>query len=328
MNNISRVKSAQTRAKKLIKQYEDLGWEIKTSVKSRAYMELPNRLSDKQAQALVDNLSAETIRVTRKMTQNVRIHETEPITKGNYRSGAKIFDVVKMQEPTTRSKDISFDERNIVPKTMEQIRFVLENAPNRQVAEKIERRLWAIELRGGKIFETEDIKKRQSDVLGSIISESALKESVKKAESQGYPATQALTTLYEDLVGEYGQDERGLAARQMEQFKNTLETVGYDYSTDPVERATIADVLYWMIENASVWDAYRKQFKLKKIFHQTYDSDSVLSDVTEVLVDNPQYKMKILQKLIELMSRGTQPEELLENLEAYVEELEDAANRE
>lgn len=322
MNKLqSRVKAAQTRAKKIIEQQNKLGWEVKQSIIDRANMEIPKRLTPAKAQAIIDNLSADTIRVTRTMKQRVTLEETNPIVSGNYKSGAKIYDVIHMDAPTIRKKDIEFTERDVVRKVMGQIKFIMNNAPNRDVSQQIENRLNAIELHGSRIFNTNDTQVRRAGLLQSIESEKAIRESVKKAEKAGYPATQALTTLYEDLVAEYGVDERGLAARQLRQFNTVLESVGREYSTDPEERQTAADVLRWLIENDAVWQSYRKQFKLKKVFREVYDSNSLLTDVSDVLVDHPKYKIKILEKLIELMSTGTAPWDILDQLEEYVEVL-------
>lgn len=317
----ARVKAAQTRAKKIIEKKNKLGWEVKQSIIDRANMEIPKRLTPAKAQAIIDNLSVQTINVTSKIKQRVTLEETKPIVSGNYKSGAKIYDVIHMEAPTIRQKDVEFSERDAVKRVMGQIKFVMNNAPNRDVSQKIENRLNAIELHGSKIFNTNDTKTRRAALLQSIESEKALRESVKKAEKSGYPATLALTTLYEDLVSEYGVDERGLAARQMRQFEDVLESVGYEYSTDPGERKTASDVLRWLIENDDVWQSYRRQFKLKKIQKQVYDSSSLLTDVSDVMVEHPAYKMKILEKLIELMSAGTEPWNILDKLEEYLEEL-------
>lgn len=326
MTNYAKVKAAQTRAKKLIDKQNKLGWEVKQSVIDRANMEVPKNINARKAQAIIDNLSAETIRVTRTMKQRVVKEETTPIVSGNYKSGAKIYDVIHMDAPTVKRQDVEFTDRNVVRKVMGQIEFVLNNAPNRDVAQQIEQRLWGIELHGSQIFDTNDTNARRSAVIQHIISEKAIRESVKKAEASGYPATQALTTLYGDLVGEYGTDERGLAARQMRQFQSILESVGKEYSTDPGERQTAADVLRWLIENDGIWQSYRKQFKLKKVFKEVYDSNSLLTDVSDVLVDHPAYKMQVLNKLIELMSAGTAPWDILDKLEEFVEELADDQN--
>lgn len=322
MSNVGKVKAAQTRAKKLIEQYEMLGWEVKPSVKARAYMDVPKNITAKKAQAIIDNLSKQTINVTKKMTTPIIKSETEPIVSSTRKSGARIYDVVHMNAPEERRTEQAFNERTLVKQVMNQIRFVMENAPSRDVSQKIENRLWGIELRGSQIFNTNDQNARRAALLNSIISEDAISKSVKAAEKSGYPASQALTTLYQDLVEEYGTNERGLAARQMKQFYSVLESVGREYSTDPGERNIAADVLAWLIENASVWDGYRTQFKLKKIYHQTYDSNSLLTDVSDVLVDHPQYKMLMLEKLIDLMKSGTAPWDILDSLEKFAEELE------
>lgn len=326
MKNEARVKAAQTRAKKLIEQYENLGWEIPNRIKERADMTIPSHLSDRQAQAIIDGLSAETIRVTRQMSRNVVISDTEPIVSGHYKSGAKIFDVLHMDDPSETVKEESFTERNAVKKTMDQIHFVMTQAPNRDAADKIYQKLWSIELHGSKIFNKTDRKEITSNVEQSIISSKAIEESVKNAEKSGFPATQALQSLYADLLEEYGKDERGLAARQMKQFESVLESVGMEYSTDPHERQTASDVLRWLIENDNVWQSYRKQFKLKKIYRETYDSNSLLVDVSDVLVDHPKYRMMILNKLVEFMNAGIEPWNILDRLEEYIKELQYAEN--
>lgn len=323
MTNYGRVRAAQKRAKKLIDKYEALSWEVKPSVKARVEMDIPKNISAKKAQALIDNMSAQTIRTTMAIKTRTVMEETTPIEKGSYKSGAKIYDVVRMDEPETITKENVFNERNVVNQVMKQIRFVMENAPSRDVAQRIEDRLNAIELHGSQIFNTDDMMKRRAALLDSITSEKAILKSVKKAEQSGYPASLALTTLYEDLVEEYGTSERGLAARQLRQFQKVLDNVGHSYSSDENERNIAANVLRWLIENAHVWDNYRRKFKLKGIQRQIYDSNSLLTDVSDAIVDYPEYRMKILNYLTELMSKGTEPWDILDKIEEYVEELKD-----
>lgn len=323
MTNRSRVKAAQTRAKSLIEKYNKLGWEIKPSIIERANAEVPKNISARKAQAMIDNLSASTIRTTMTMKSRLTIEETTPIEKGNYKSGAKIYDVIHMDAPTIRRKDVEFTPRNIVDKVMGEIEFIMKNAPNKDVAAAIENRLWAIELHSDKkIFDTEDKNMRIANLLPSIKGKKSIESAVKKAEESGYPATQALTTLYEDLVGEYGINERGLAARQMRQFENVKEIVGVRYSPGNIkEQIVIADVLTWLIENDSIWNEYRREFKLKKVGTVSYDSDSLLNDVSDAIVDNPKYRIEILQYLIELMGKKTNPSDILSKIDEYVKKL-------
>lgn len=322
MTNQARVKAAQTRAKSLIEKYNKLGWEIKPSIIARANAEVPKNISATKAQAMIDNLSASTIRTTMTMKQRLTIEETTPIEKGNYKSGAKIYDVIHMEAPTVRRKDETVTTRNVVDKVMGEIEFIMNNAPNKEVAKTIENRLWAIELHAGKnVFDTEDKDMRIKNLLGELKGKKSIETAVKKAEASGYPATQALTTLYEDLVGEYGVNEKGLAARQMRQFAAIKENVGFQYSTDPEEQKVAADVLGWLLENDTIWQSYRTKFRLKKVFRQTYDSKSLLNDVSDAIVDHPKYRIEILNYLIDLMRQNTDPWDIVDRIDKYVREL-------
>lgn len=321
----AQVLAAQTRAKKIINKYQDLGWTIKQSIIDRANMDIPKNISAKKARALIDNLSISTIRTTREINHRLVVEETTPIMSGERKSGAKVFDVIHMDAPKTIMKDVSFNERTAVDKALKQIRFVLNESPNRDVAQDIENKLYAIELHSGrKIFTTNDQTARRAAILSFMVNDNEIKKAVREAEESGYPATLALTSLYQGLAEEFGTNERGLAARQMRQFQQVLESVGRDYSTDPEERKVAADVLRWLIENDNLWQSYRKRFKLKKIYKQIYDSNSLLVDVSDVMVDHPEYRIKILEKLVDLMKRNVDPSEILQQLEDYVEELNDA----
>lgn len=328
MKAYSRVKAAQKRALNLIEKLEEKFWTVPESIKERATREIPKNIKPNKAQAIIDNLSASTIRLLSTMDTYAVIHETEPITKGAYKSGQKIFDVIKMKKPEEKRQVLSFNARDIVRRTMKQIRFVMEEAPSRDVSAKIENRLWAIELHGKPIFTTNDQSARRAALLQSIISERAVEESVKAAEKSGYSAYLGLVTLYRDLVEEYGTNERGLAARQMKQFDKVLEDVGYYFSTDPAERQVAADVLHWLIEHSDVWDRYRQEYKLKGIYKQTYDSHSLLVEVSQALIDYPEYRLKILEYLIQLMEQGVDAWDILDRIEDYVEELASKANLE
>lgn len=321
MTNASKVRAAQTRAKKLIEKQNKLGWEVKQSIIDRSNMEIPNNISAKKAQAIIDNLSAQTIKTLRTMKDVVFMEETTPIVTGEYKSGAKKYDVIHMDEPNVIKKEIEISDRTLASKVLEQIKFVMNNAPNANVAEEIETKLWQIELHGSKIFEEENREKRRAALVENLPNEKELKASLKKAEESGFRASEALMSLYHDLVTAFGTTEKGIAAYRMRQFQQALESVGAEYSSDPEERQHAADVLHWLIENDALWQSYRKQFKLKKIYHQTYDSNDLLNDVSDSIVDNPKYKIQILQYLVHLMSIGTSPWDILDKIDQYVEEL-------
>lgn len=318
MKAISRIKAAQTRAKKTIEQYEALGYTIPEHTKNLANT---NTYNLKKADAIVDSLSKETIRVLAKIQQNITMYESEPITTGHYKSGAKQFKTQGMPDPTAVTKTVDFTRDNAADMILREIKFIMKNAPSKSAAEDIVDWLNPLKYFGGKVFKETDEDKVIENLLDNLETKTNLNKAISIAEAQGYPAVQRLAAAYQDLTSTYGTTEKNLAARQVRIYKDMLDTLAVNYSDEYIAQDSMKKVVDFMIEHSDIWTYYRQQFKLKKKFGGIPDSNGVFTTIADVVTDNREHMMEILDYSLDLMIRMEDPGKLQDMVEEYGKQL-------
>lgn len=327
MKAYSRVKAAQTRAKKTIEEQQKLGWNVSERTLQRVNMEVPRNISAKKAQAIIDNLSKQTIKLTRTKSRDILTYESDPIVTGHYKSGAKQFKTSGMPTPKEIKTRETFSESSALNSLLNEIDFVMKNAPSPTIAKSIVKDLGTLKHLGLDMFK--EGKNAETDVLGSLKSRQQILKSIKGMDERKRSfIADKFISVYKDLTAEYGKNERGLAGRQVGIYQNMLSNIGTSYSFfNPKSSATIQRVVDFMIDNSKVWNKYRDEFRLRAKFGGAPDSNGVFSTITDFVMDDEERTMDILNYSLDLMEKDTPPSQLEDEIGkriAYWNDLEDA----
>lgn len=322
---IAKVEKAQEKARELIDNYQRLGWDVKESIIDRANRRVPWNITEKQAEAMIDNLSPSTIKILRTMKTNLKWEEynEKPKVSGHQRSGANIYDVDPYATHEVK-RTVEFGQKQIPRELMKQIKFVMESAPSSITARELWDKLELFQdMTGVKVLK-EDASVGQ--LVEGLKGAGALRRAAEAAEKDGNPGYSYLMKIYDELVNRYGFDDYGIAAKQARDVRHSIDMgaqgVAEDGDTpEQVEsrRSVASRVVRRLISMGEKWQNYREQYKLRfSRWHAIYSSFDVIDDMTDAIMEEPDLEYDILDKMEEIFAANIDPSQIKEILDAYI----------
>lgn len=322
---IAKVEKAQEKARALIDQYQRLGWDVKESIIDRASRRVPWNITEKQAEAMIDNLSPSTIKTLRTMKTTLKWEEynEKPKVSGHQRSGANIYNVDPYATHEVQ-RTVEFGHKQIPRELMKQIKFVMSSAPSSITARELWDKLELFQdMTGVKVLK-EDASVGQ--LVEGLKGAGALRRAAEAAEKEGNPGYSYLMKIYDELVNRYGFDDYGIAAKQARDVRHSIDMGAQGAAEDgdtpeQVEsrRSVASRVVRRLISMGEKWQNYREQYKLRfSRWHAIYSSFDVIDDMTDAIMEEPDLEYDILDKMEEIFASNIDPSQIKEILDAYV----------
>lgn len=324
-DRVDKVIRAQEKARALIAEYQRLGWDVKESIVERANRKVPWNITEKQAEAMIDNLSPSTIKILRTMKTTLKWEEynEKPKVSGHQRSGANIYDVDPYATHEVK-RTVEFGQKQIPRELMKQIKFVMESAPSSITARELWDKLELFQdMTGVKVLK-EDASVGQ--LVEGLKGAGALRRAAEAAEKEGNPGYSYLMKIYDELVNRYGFDDYGIAAKQARDVRHSIDMGAQGAAEDgdtpeQVEsrRSVASRVVRRLISMGEKWQNYREQYKLRfSRWHAIYSSFDVIDDMTDAIMEEPDLENDILDKMEEIFAANIDPSQIKEILDAYV----------
>lgn len=322
---IAKVEKAQEKARELIDNYQRLGWDVKESIIERANRRVPWNITEKQAEAMIDNLSPSTIKILRTMKTTLKWEEynEKPKVSGHQRSGANIYDVDPYATHEVQ-RTVEFGQKQIPRELMKQIKFVMSSAPSSITARELWDKLELFQdMTGVKVLK-EDASVGQ--LVEGLKGAGALRRAAEAAEKEGNPGYSYLMKIYDELVNRYGFDDYGIAAKQARDVRHSIDMGAQGAAEDgdtaeQVEsrRSVASRVVRRLISMGEKWQNYREYYKLRfSRWHAIYSSFDVIDDMTDAIMEEPDLEYDILNKMEEIFASNVDPSQIKEILDAYI----------
>ena len=323
---IAKVEKAQEKARALIDQYQRLGWDIKPSIIERANRRVPWNITERQAEAMIDNLSPSTIKTLRTMKTTLKWEEynEKPKVSGHQRSGANIYDVDPYATHEVQ-RTVEFGRKQIPRELVKQIKFVMDKAPSSVTAREIWEKLELFQnMTGVDVLEKGSSPLQLVEGMKGV---GALRKAAEAAEKEGNPGYGYLLKMYDELVNKYGFDEYGIAAKQARDVRHAIDVGAQsaaekgDTTEAVVNRRTVAaNVVKKLINMGEKWQNYREQYRLRfSRWHAIPSSFDTIDDVVDAIMEEPDLEYDILDKMEEAMDQYVDPMRIKETLDEYLE---------